>query len=663
MVQENQKGGDLRELYLKHRGLERGLEAESLVQSNMDSNEHLANVDQLLTESDLIFALDQSNIDFESDGKNEEQSEAAKLATVEMDSMSDLLTEDKIRQLSQEGFERMYKFMNVYRKVEDIKKKLEKALNDLIVSLHENTITRESTLTWQKVNQIEKRINQIADKIEILANENPESFLTYGLLRLRKYKKEFETTGLIETPGIERITGKLMKDVRKQLEGTNGIVVLLGDTGSGKTVVARKIASELSENGEFEFVGAHSRMTPDDLLHRFGIVVEDFSAEKIPQLIKEAQAKYSSEHDNLSKEELKADLDIIATSIQEHASEKVMTTKKIKEAVERAMEKGVIVVIDEFNYLPPETLASLNDILSNTKSKKGFGVIMTGNIGKKFKNRKDLDPAFINRIASGAIEYNYPPQEFDLILSESIISSEQASAGEEVKPRDLFISGLVQSVDTKGNLVGPNDTLDNLWDLSQSFAIIQQLATDKDIRELGLDPAAISNTSKFDFKSFFLSFRNYNNIVREWKMDGYNYSLDWYIYKNIIKPATILAPREAAQLFYIFQIRDQIFQGEMWQGVKVDSQSWSISGLDTVHTKEEFVQDNKKQKYFSPQEVVESAFGREMPGYESVDEQKNSKETVEQEKFTMEMEQLQAQSELFITENNYVFEVCQEQKS
>lgn len=58
--------------------------------------------------------------------------------------------------------------------------------------------------------------------------------------------------------------------------------------------------------------------------------------------------------------------------------------------------------------------------------KPGFGIILTGNITKpefegRYLAREKIDPATVNRLNSGLIEYGSLPQSETLTLSESIL--------------------------------------------------------------------------------------------------------------------------------------------------------------------------------------------------------------------------------------------------
>jgi DNA replication protein DnaC len=556
----------------------------------------------------------------------------------EMENIKEDMGEEEFITLKEQAQKRLNEFL--YKKflpLKRAKRKLSQKMPQLIRKVYSNEGLRENPQVWTKIEDMEKKASEIDEIIDEISNQSPEAFLANGLLKLREYKSDFKKHGLIETPEIKKIHYKIINDTRKKLEGRNGVVVLTGGTGTGKTVLARKIAEEFSENGEYEFVSAHSKMVPDDLISRMGIVPESIDPEKVPEKIEEAFGKYKEENPEKNEQDLVEVRKTITEVVKGQAEQKTMATKEILEKVGRAAEKGQKVVIDEFNYLPAETLGALNDYLAKTNAKEGFGFIFTGNIGKEFLKRRDLDPAFINRILEGSVKYNYPPQEFDKSLKESILNREEYFAEKDAPSRDLYLTGLTQLVDEKGNLLAPKDALEKLWDLSEAFSLIQQISQGEDIRNLLGQQEGFQEMGANSFKKIFLSFRNFNSIVRSWKLEGFSKSIDFYILNDIIRPAEIFAPKEAAQLFYFFKFKG-FLDGEETDNISVDTSQWKISGVPQIIDEEQFKlpKEAKKLKAFTPQEVVEAGFGIEMPGYDEIN---SSKEDLEDRKNQEEIEE------------------------
>ncbi|MFH1142474.1 MAG: AAA family ATPase, partial [Candidatus Uhrbacteria bacterium] len=434
-MKTSSEGGSM---YQKLRGLERHRDAltrsEKMLSSlsNKQGETFLSDIEDILKDIDIIVGTEEvvEGID---DEKNEIKEIEEQIATINEQVEPKLIKSEK-----QKAFKQLSLFMRQRKGLLENKTKLSKKVKELIRAVHADSKLREQSMAWQKVSEFENAVSGIENKIFELAKENPVAFQAYWLLKLRDWKKSYEQFGIIETESMEEQTKQIMDDARRKLEGTNGVITLLGPTGSGKTVLAKKVAEQFSTDGNFEFVSAHPKMTAFDLIQRMGIVVEELVPEQVPQKIKEAQQKYKLENPDLSEKELTTELKTIKAVIEGRAKEKTFETKPILEAVGRAKKEGHIVVIDEFNYLPPDTLAALNDILSSKDNPPGFGVVFTGNIGKEYLKRQGLDPAFVNRVLSGTVHYELPPQEIDQALDDSILTNEQLRLADVTPERNLY---------------------------------------------------------------------------------------------------------------------------------------------------------------------------------------------------------------------------------
>ncbi|KKU08805.1 MAG: hypothetical protein UX09_C0012G0018 [Candidatus Uhrbacteria bacterium GW2011_GWE2_45_35] len=559
--------------------------------------------------------------------------------------------EERTKELRKEAQGYLDDFMRRRKEILEIRDVLSDGIIELIREAHQSS-EKESVAFWREIAKFEEEVKKTDELIERLAEQNPIAFEAHWLLKLRGYKKSFERTGIIETDAIRDKSEDLMNDVRRKLEGTNGVVALLGPTGSGKTVLAKKIAAEFSPNGEFEFISAHPKMTAEDLVERMGITVSGIDPEKVPEVIRQAQTRYVLEHPDATEAEKTKDLKTIEDIVNGRESQRVLKTEKILEAVGRAAAEGKLVVIDEFNYLPPDTLASINDLLSSgSRAKKGFGVILTGNIGKTYLKRQQLDPAFVNRILSGTVEYSYPPQELDKSLDNAVTSKEDIELGSKPAERDLFQVALTHLLDKKGNLLAPEAALEQVWKLSQVFSLVQKLAEGKDFRSLGLGGTGLQGVSVFKFETVALSFRNLNQVVREWKLDGFTKPLDWYVWQDIVRPASVLSEKEAAQLYYLFHDWGNLMAGDAWAGVSVDSTTWRLSGVESVRSPKRKAETLKP---FLPAEVVRAVSGRELPDF-SVSEEADigrKKETETEAEIARMEKEFAAEKEAFEKEFN-----------
>ncbi len=628
-----------RQGFQRARGLERHAEATGRVEKSTEGFDEL---DALLAERDSVLGIETMV---------EEDRHTQDLNAQSRELASQLGTEEEVKAMASEAFSALRGFMSVRRKVLDLKTGLSKGIDQLIRQAHSSR-EKESATLWKKISRYEGELAKTDALLEHAAESNPISFQAHWLMKLKEQKRQFEQTGVIETDSIRKQSEEMMNDVRRKLEGTNGVAALLGPTGSGKSVMAKKIAATFGKDGQYEFVSAHPKMTVDDLIERMGIVVKNTPAEEVPGLVKEAQAKFAQENPELKGDDLSSSQAMIEDVLTSRESQKVLTTEKVLEAVGRAAEEGNIVVIDEFNYLPPDTLAAINDLLSGgTGTKEGFGVIFTGNVGKEYLKRQSLDPAFVNRVLSGVVEYGFPPQELDRSFADTVKSREELADGEAVPDRDLFQIALTQLVDNKGNLLAPENALEKTWDFTRIVSLTQKLSSGSDFRDLGLDGAATQGVTAFKFESVFLSFRNLNQVLREWKLDGFTKPLDNYVLENIIRPAAVVSKKEAAQLYYLFSNWGGMFEGDQWDEIKIDSTTWNIAGLENVSVMEG---SDVELHPFLPSEVVEALSGKELPSYDTLDGVQS--EAAAEAAEVLDMERLLAEAEAFELKSREAFE-------
>jgi len=321
--------------------------------------------------------------------------------------------------------------------------KILKAKKENLEKLKKQILVEPEITKWHIdiLDKMEKEISEIErDLEEVFPNESPEAFMAHWLLKLREYQKQLPS-GIVETPWVKEQI-KRIKDVLIK----NKLVALVGETGTGKTRIAQKIAQEMSKDGSYEFIGGHAFMTKEDLFSYLGMDVEEIPAETIPQRIKELKEKYKAKNPEATEEDLKHIEDII----KGQAMKPRMVAKVFETGVLKGAKEGRPVIVDEFNYIPPSLLAGCNALIEakpgqeitvfgqKIKVKPGFGVIFTGNITKtefkgRYLERKPIDPALVNRLNSGLIEYGSLPQSETLSFEESILERKFAGVKRESK--------------------------------------------------------------------------------------------------------------------------------------------------------------------------------------------------------------------------------------
>lgn len=562
----------------------------------------------------------------------------------------------------------LYRFMRESAGLQRILDKSENDLQQMIIKARGSQDLMESANLWDKVDQWQEFNSSISRILnEELSNKNPESFMAHNLLILRDYKGQLKT-GIIETPEVKKI-----KDEAVGKLGRHGLIALTGETGTGKTKLALKIAKELT--GDYEFVLGHAMMTKEELLAYLGIQAQTIKPEDVPQLIEEAKNRYENLNPDAELAQKRVAFSQIEQVLKGQAEQRPLETKVVLGPLLKAAREGKIVIIDEFNYIDPGLLAASNALVEakpgdkisimgeEVEVKPGFGIILTGNISKsdvkRYTARKDLDPAFINRLNSGLIEYPTLPQEFDLVRTESIIDQKELKDGQEPSKRDLFSIGLTHLVDMKGNLQAAPDSLDQLWKLSQEFSILQKLYSGEELRDIGT-----SAGTHFNLQKYHASMRTYGDITQQWKKDAFKYPLDWYLYDSLIRPCSIVAPSESAQMFYLLKNHGQFFQDAKWQDLQVDSRNWKLTGMEKIRgmDKKDFRQEVDLE-YFSPQELSESMAGVKMPEPEIVTvQEEKAEDQKEKMEIYMEQERQIEEAEKFLADWEETIELfCQDE--
>jgi MoxR-like ATPase len=543
--------------------------------------------------------------------------------------ISKMASPEEIETLKTASWKRLIRFMKDRR---ELLKIIEELREELKKTRKEYEIRRTDREKQQDIQYIDNCSRMIEEAERLLEEElpfrNPESFLAHALLILREYKKQLPS-GIVETE-----YPKTQKERSKDILVKNRLVAFLGETGTGKTRLARKIAEEMT--GDYEFVPGHKFITAEDLFYYRGLDVRKVEPSKVPEIIKEEIERFKQEHPDLSEDEIKKYEQIITDVIKGQAASKELTTEIFLSAVLRAAQEGKIVIIDEFNYIPPALLGGLNALIEakpdeevsvfgqKIKVKPGFGVIFTGNITRsefqgRYLQREKIDPALVNRLNSGLIEYGSLPQANNVAFRESILTRSDIEQGKTVLKRELFQIGLAILADEKGNISGPPDLLEQVWKLASEFSLLQKLYAGEKLET----PVKLPGGQDVVLKEYAISNRTFRSVLEGWMNDNFRYSLDWYIYDNLIRPASVISSSEAGQIFTILKERGMFFQDEIWEILKVNPVTYRIEGIEEIERdRKDFLRrlELKRQTYyFTPQEVAEAFLGVEMPELEEIE--------------------------------------------
>jgi MoxR-like ATPase len=568
--------------------------------------------------------------------------------------LSNLSQEDKDKYVS-ESMARLYSSMRVDRALKVKADLLNNDLKKIIKAGIDNGKTNKETIGNSR--NIEAEIKENSDNLFNLQFSSPEAFLSEQLTKLKEFKKQFNENDIVITDTIKAKKEEISNTLAK-----NGMVALVGETGTGKTKFAKLMTEESHESthgqpliegdSPYLFLAAHSMMTRDELLEHVGLKAEGTNVEFVPDKIDMAVLNYREAHPDYTPEQLDEAEQSIKQAIITQAGKQVETIV-VEGIVDKARREGKVLIIDEFNYMNPGLLASLNEALASHKEAKiGFGVIFTGNITmsgiERYGSRQGLDPAFLNRLNSGLVIWETPRQEdIDKTLNNSIVSDNSRKEGDRQVSRELYQIGLSILADIKGNVYGPEDMLEQTWKFTQAVKIFQDNFAGKTLREEFHNNPTGTNSSEFRLKNSHVSMRTFTQILETWKAEQFSKPLDWYLYNKVIKPNMITSPDEAGYYYQILKERYGFFTDENWNWLSRDGNGKLIGNRPDVWNG-----DRPNVKLFSVQEVSEAFSGYQMP-QEWVGNENNGEKISEEklrnifseneallEKFTNKMENL-----------------------
>jgi len=649
--QNSQTREEVYKKLLEKRGLERHKEIRGWTERDTSFEERKKLLEKIKGEIPAVFGL-------EEEGKDLKESEILQEEIRRLEEeIAQITTQEETKELRNESLRRLGNSMRERRRLLKAVDQLHEGLEEMKKDYQNEARETKRKLTAELISEYSQQIERIRNILENeLPSRNPESFLAHSLLKLRQYKKELPS-GIVETD-----YPRTQKERAEEILVKNRLAAFLGETGTGKTRLARKIAEEMT--GDYEFVPGHRFITADDLFYSRGLDVQKISPSQVPEIIKKEMEKFNETHPDVSEKERETAAKIIEQVVQGQAASKELTSQIFLSSVLKAASDGKIVIIDEFNYIPPALLGGCNALIEakpneeisvfgqKIKVKPGFGVILTGNITRselqgRYLQREKIDPALVNRLNSGLIEYASLPQA-SVSFGESILSRSEFKEGEEILSRELFQIGLAILADEKGNISGPRELLEKTWNLSGEFSLLQKLYAGEKLET----PVKLESGQDVVLKEYAISNRTYRAVLEHWKNDNYRFSIDWYVYDNLIRPASIISPSEAGQIFSLLKKREMFFQDRNWEILKVNPITYRIEGIEEIERRrKDFLKKQELKNptyYFAPQEVAEAFLGVAMPALEEIETVKKELVDKERMKKYQELKEKYEELEAFI---------------
>jgi hypothetical protein len=193
----------------------------------------------------------------------------------------------------------------------------------------------------------------------------------------------------------------------------------------------------------------------------------------------------------------------------------------------RAIKRGVPIIIDEINLIPPDVVGRINDILTKRvgqkirlqengeeefEIQKGFAVLATCNLGTQYEGIKEVNAAFKSRWVAKEVFYPEIEETFDLMLS-ALLRKDRVRLAPEF----------------------PAAAYDKLIDLAVVVREIQEIFSGRTEGMRWMALATNTSAEPTQLKKSVVSTRDLmRKIIEPWKRTGFKESLDAIIARNIL---------------------------------------------------------------------------------------------------------------------------------
>ncbi|MCS6893275.1 MAG: AAA family ATPase [Deltaproteobacteria bacterium] len=324
-------------------------------------------------------------------------------------------------------------------------------------------------ISWQERRQLLESLNSFEEHIESclsLCLKDELWYEAFWSLKLSTWLEQYFANGLVILPYYQDIIDEVVYGF---LSGC--LVVLQGDTGTGKTEIARMVLRDL-RGCEPIVVSCTSDTSPEDLLGRQILTVQDGAT---------------------------------VSSFQ-------------RSALVEALESGAGIIIDEFNIPKKPPLTCVYELVAAHSAKQPMAkyetpltwqdptgnltvevrfkplIVCTGNVDSDFGdgrfNREDIDPALLNRCGARIVVYlpqqpiNIPSyEEVKRAEKEGLITFEDKQLfvlavllilADQVDKEKLFSPDLAQQI-----IELPENALEDVWKLCRMVKMSELAALGK----------------------------------------------------------------------------------------------------------------------------------------------------------------------------------------
>ncbi|HBR80695.1 TPA: hypothetical protein DEA21_03585, partial [Candidatus Uhrbacteria bacterium] len=423
----------------------------------------------------------------------------------------------------------------------------------------------------EKVKVLEEKLLEIQNKID-----GAKGFEIVGeverVLQLRDYAGAFEQGRMIEIPSVKQVIDEGLENMRAHQP-----FLLVGHLGSGKTENAKHMARLfMIENGvgfdpatETDLDAIYDHLEPEmfsgadeasvyDLVGKLKLTAKDVPPAEVATRVAElSSALATARIRGVPKK------DLVGLIVGKgNVTETVFNYGPLG----RAIKRGVPLIIDEINMIPPEVITRINDFLTKLVGqkvrlqengeeefiiKKGFAIIATCNLGAQYEGIKEVNAAFKSRWIAREVFYPEIEETYDLMIA-ALLRKDRVRL-----PPDF-----------------PAEAFDQLIDLAVTVREVQEIFSGRTEGRRYMAMASGTVAEQTQLKKTVVSTRDLmRKIIQPWRHGGFKESLDAIIARNILA-SEVFSSDDQKFLTEIF-IRRGFFGG--W--TEKDLKKVGISGI------------------------------------------------------------------------------------